>query len=394
MRRTLPLLFVCWLVGTAFADFQVNTVTVHSQTLPAIAMSGGRYFVVYQDDSTFQSDVYLAVADEELVFTETVLPYESDQTDQEAPDVAVGPDGAVYVVWADFHSGADYDIYLGISTDNGLTFGEPRQVNAESSGTQVEPTIAVDDAGLVYVAWADNYRTTARDYGVRWDIRLAVSEDDGVSFSEPERMNPLDDVFAVYPELAATPDGAVLTWFDFDNRIGARVTVDGGATWEEAVWLNGYGRADFPKVAADDAGNLAVVWNDATEDANGKDPNLVHNGSGRCYDVYIAVSGDAGLSWSTATRVNEELLLNQQYPTVSFLGEKMVVAWSDDRTVGDYTITGVIATPPWSWPLAGEQWDDYPEPTLRDRPDLAGDVLVWQDYRNGDWDIYAVRVEE
>lgn len=394
MRRAIALFFIFWLGGSASADVQVNTVTTHAQTLPAVAAGVDRYYVAYQDDSTFQNDVYLAIAGVDLAFTETVSPYAPDDADQESPDLAVGPDGTVYVVWTDYRSGTDFDIYLGISRDAGVTFSDPLRVNSETEGTQVEPTIAIDGAGVVYVAWADNDRTTDSDYGVRWDIRLAVSEDGGASFTDAARMNPPDDVFAVYPELAATPGGAVLVWFDFEERIWARVTADGGATWEEPALLNGSGPADFPKVAADDAGNLAVVWNDATEDVAGEDPTLVNNGSGRCYDVYIAVSADGGLSWSPSTRANDELLLNQQYPTVAFFQERMIVAWSDDRTVGDYTINGFTAVPPWVWPQVGEKWDDYPEPTLRDRPDLAGDVLVWQDYRNGDWDIYATRVGE
>ena len=64
------------------------------------------------------------------------------------------------------------------------------------------------------------------------------------------------------------------------------------------------------------------------------------------------------------------------------------IAWSDDREVGNYTIHGVQQFPGGPWPATGARYDEYPEITLRHLPDLAGPALVWQDYRNGDWDIY------
>ncbi|NLH50492.1 MAG: exo-alpha-sialidase [Myxococcales bacterium] len=395
MQRILLLLFACLYAGVAGAATLVNDVTLHDQTLPAIAVDGETVYVVWQDGSTFQADVRLAVSENGgLSFEPSVMPDEPAPFDQIAPDLAVAPGGDLYLVWADWRNEADYDLYLAVSEDHGASFAAPRLAPAAVSGTQVEPSIAVGDDGTIYLAWADNRRSTAEDSGIRWDVRAAVSRDGGLTFADETTLNPADDVFALFPEIAATTDGAVAVWFDLSRRIWARVSRDGGVTWDEPIRLDldEGARADFPRVAA--AGDrIAVVWNDAAESAAGQDPSLVYS-SGRCNDVYLALSEDGGLTWSTATRVNSELQLNQQYPTAAFDGTALLVAWSDDRSVGDYTIQGVVATSPWDWPAADTQWDDYAGVTLRDRPDLAGRALVWQDARSGDWDIHFSWIEE
>jgi beta propeller repeat protein len=392
-----------WLVLTvglwalpAFAEVQVNDVTAHNQTAPAVAADGDHVYVAFQDGATFQYDVRVAASDDGgSTFGSSVLPHAASAADQVAPDIAVGPDGTVYVVWADWRNLADFDIYLAASHDHAATFDPPVRVHDAQSSTQIEPTVAVDAAGVVYVAWADNRRTTAEDRGVRWDVHAAVSLDGGATFTPSVKLNADDDVFAVYPDLAALPDGAAVVWFDFSQRVWVRLASDDGAQWSPAVRLDADDGSisNFPRVAANANDVLAVVWNDGAESAAGQDPTLVY-GSDLCYDVYLATSDDGGASWSAPARANTELNLNQQYPAVSFDAANLVVAWSDDRLVGNYTIQGFVAAPPWTWPAGESQIDDYAGVTLRDWPDLAGRAVVWQDHRNGHWDIYFTTIEE
>ncbi len=136
---------------------------------------------------------------------------------------AVGPDGTVYVVWDEtfLTTGAvtSMRIWLARSTDGGATFSAPMLVanpvpevlhNAPyRHGTYA--TIGVGPTGRIFVAWADNRLGDA-------DILLATSDDAGVTWSSPVRVNddPLDkgtDQF--FPWLSVAPSGRVdIGWYD------------------------------------------------------------------------------------------------------------------------------------------------------------------------------------
>ena len=75
------------------------------------------------------------------------------------PSVAVGKDGAIYVVWTArvaAEEGNPTDIYLSASRDNGRSFALPVKVNDDkvpvSHGMH---SLAIDKSGQVYVAWLD-----------------------------------------------------------------------------------------------------------------------------------------------------------------------------------------------------------------------------------------------
>ncbi len=128
------------------------------------------------------------------------------------PSVAVGQDGAVYVVWtarvaAD--EGNPTDIYLSTSNDKGRSFTPPVKVNddkvAVSHGMH---SLAVDKSGKVYVAWLDDRNvkkeppppspTTAPADGEKpkhqhmkepnREVFFAISSDGGKTFSANKKI--------------------------------------------------------------------------------------------------------------------------------------------------------------------------------------------------------------
>ncbi len=379
---------VVWPI-TAMAQIPVNDITLHDQILPSAATDGEYVYIAFQDGSTFQYDARVTVsADGGMSFGPSILPYNPNEEDQEMPDLAVGPDGALYIVWADWRSRSDYDIYLAASLDHGQTFSPPLRVNAETRSTQVEPSVAVGSDGVVYVAWADNRRTTAEDSGVRWDVFAAISDDGGESFYGETALNNQDEYFAIFPEVAASAGGAVVTWFDLYPSIRAAVSYDSGQSWGESIRLDIDNNmlASLPRIAASENGVVAIAWNDSTDSDAGQDPDII-NYCGITLDVYGVISEDGGATWTPAFRVNEQPMLDQRNPALSFDGDELLIAWTDDRDVGDFRIRGVAAQPPHAWFLASRQWDGYESVAVRDWPDLSGRALVWQDYRDGDWDI-------
>ena len=78
---------------------------------------------------------------------------------QPAPNVTIGDDGKIYVLYQDTVD-EKTNIFLKTSTDNGQTFSEPVRVNLLDGNValdgRVAPTIQLGDNGEVYVAWANS----------------------------------------------------------------------------------------------------------------------------------------------------------------------------------------------------------------------------------------------
>jgi hypothetical protein len=180
---------------------------------------------------------------------------------------AVGPDGAVTVLYYDGDSAAEQEeapggdelvlqqpggaLYVVRSTDGGATFGSPVLVASvvrppstlPTSGFRifVLPTLAVDpNSGMLYATWNDYASNDS-------DVLLSSSRDGGANWSRPVRVN--DDTTGsdqFFPTAVVASDGSLhVTWLD---RRGDPANVryvpyyarstDGGATFSRNVPLS------------------------------------------------------------------------------------------------------------------------------------------------------------
>lgn len=190
----------------------------------------------------------------------TPLPPESPETTPH-PALTIDPDNVIHLAWADTSSGI-WDIYYTRSTDGGVTFSGPMQINAEATGAaRGHPTLAVGSDGNMHVAWGE-----MRDGD--WDIYYARSEN-GETFSSLTRVS--DDATGtdqVRPTIAVEQDGTVhLAWQD--SRAGdwdiyyARST-DAGDTFGANLRVNEETRSQQvdPVIGVDGRGHVHVAWAD------------------------------------------------------------------------------------------------------------------------------------
>ena len=96
----------------------------------------------------------VSILDTNNSFPAPTLIAQSMKAAQPAPNVTIGDDGKIYVLYQDTVD-EKTNIFLKTSTDNGQTFSEPVRVNLLDGNValdgRVAPTIQLGDNGEVYV---------------------------------------------------------------------------------------------------------------------------------------------------------------------------------------------------------------------------------------------------
>ena len=109
------------------------------------------------------------------------------------PSAAVGPDGTLYVAWADsrFSGGARDDIALSKSTDGGLSWSTPVKVNQTPVPVAAfGPAVDVSANGTVAVTYYDFRNNTADPSTLPTDDWIVYSTDGGATWGDEQRLTP------------------------------------------------------------------------------------------------------------------------------------------------------------------------------------------------------------
>ncbi len=118
-----------------------------------------------------------------------------------SPELAIDNNGRLYAAWAEYKScvddpnfeyqeyAYDYDVYVSFSDDRGVSWSNPVKVNDDNTdGDQGFPDIAVDNNGVIYVAFLD-HRDNQDE--AQYDVYLAYSLDRGLTFSRNIKVNDI-----------------------------------------------------------------------------------------------------------------------------------------------------------------------------------------------------------
>jgi hypothetical protein len=146
--------------------------------------------------------------------------------------VSVGPGGIIYVVWQDSRfSGGQHDgIAIAHSSDGGLTWSVPVQVNADHNVQAFTPTIHVRADGVIGVTYYDLRNDTSSPGSLLSDCWL-VTSGDGVTFRESHLSGPFDLDLAPnsqglflgdYESLASTASGFLPLYVQTDAATQVR----------------------------------------------------------------------------------------------------------------------------------------------------------------------------
>jgi predicted amidohydrolase len=268
-----------------------------------------------------------------------------------------------------------------------------REVAPAPSGHQTNPDATYDAAGRLYVAFTDTREGLARVY-------LTTSDDDGRTWSPARPVAP-GSGRQLRPSVAAGPAGQVaVAWQEprdgGPEQLLVAVSSNGAETFSAPVRVDSteaaQWEADLAYQPAGSAVAVAVVWTDFRE--------------GLAPKVRLARSTDGGRTWGASVRVDpgnavtDTVEGSQLQPTVAWGASGLAVAWIDYRE-RDWEVYAVVA-PASGAPLPDAAQVSPPSPveTLASDPQLAPGpgssmLLVWDDQRErrGHHDVRGARFD-
>jgi hypothetical protein len=358
-----------------------NDIEDGAQIEPSIAVDGaGNIYVVWKEYRNGENDIYFAKSTDggnSFSASKRVNDDGIGKT-QDQPSIAVDSAGNIYIAWRDSRDNYNWDIYFANSTDGGQTFSSNKRVNDFASSLQYEPSIALDSIGNIYIAWED-------DRNGDYDIYFSNSTDGGNTFSPSMKINDdSDGVYQYYPSVAGGGPGNVyITWMDpregsFD--IYFTRSVDGGDTFSTNKKINddvGSASQSSPSIAVDEAGKICSAWRDE------------RNGN---WDIYFSSSVTGGTTFSTNIKVNDDIGDAEQLgPSIAVDSEgNIYCVWMDQRN-GNLEIYFANSSDGGSTfsgdKMVGDAISSKRYPSIA-VDDIGNIYMAWDDYRNGIYDIY------
>jgi hypothetical protein len=306
--------------------------------------------------------------------------------DQQYPAIALDDSGNFVITWQDLRNG-NYDIYAQRYNSSGDSLGYNFKVN-DDTGTagQATPAIAMNASGNFVIAWTD--RRTGY-----WDIYAQRYNSSGTPLGSNFKVSNALYEYNGERDPAITMNGNgdfVIVWEDFGNilyhsDIYGQMYYSDGVPYGNTFKVNDdISAADqsSPAVAMNNSGNFIVTWQDNR-------PNFEYN-------IYAQRYNSAGTPQDSNFRVNDDTSgAWQTNPSIAASDGSFLITWQDYREGNpdiyfrEYHLSPV--------PLdSSYKLSDDTGTAGQSLPAVAYDglsdfVFVWEDDRKGNQDIYAQR---
>ena len=386
----------------------VSTESTADSWDPVITMNGsGHVHVAWWDETNYSG----SGEDDDIFYKRwnatigtwplTEVVSTESTSDSRHPTITVDGSGDLHIVWDDYTSGTDWDIFYkrwNATTGNWTT---TEVVSTESTSNSNNPAIMVDAAGHVHVIWHDltNYSDAGTDYDIfykRWNATTGI-------WTTTEVVSTESTEHSMYPTIIIDDSGHIhAVWHDWTDYDGADADDDifykrwnattGNWTITEVVSTESPADSAYPTIAVDGAKNIHVTWWDNTD----------YSGAGIDQDIFYKCWNATTGNWITTEVVSTESTNTSSDPTIAAdESGHLYVVWHDltnysdagtdydifykrwNVTTGNWTTTEVVST---------ESTEDSKNPTIE--VDNNGYVHVaWTDgtdYNNAgtDYDIF------
>ena len=315
-----------------------------------------------------------------------------DDYDQKFPDIHVDENGVIHTVWVRV-LGNSKNIYYSKSTNEGVSFSEPIRVNSESNHivayVGTGPRVR-SDGNSVYVLWPDS-----RDGYNNTSIYLNTSNDGGTNWQN-EVMVSDQPYFQLYSEMEVDGEGQLhLIYYNFGNSL---------------QFLNvRYAKMQLDGMILSESYPLGITHEEAEPcDCCAPDMSVADNG-----DVYVAYrnnvsnirdhyivkklanSAEFGAPYLMAEMNHYISYCPSSGPAIALEGDKLIAGFMSGNTTSSYLVTAnsteLSFTPPINLNEANSSstQQNYPSVALMDG---IGHV-AWVDFATGGGDIHYANVE-
>jgi Ca2+-binding RTX toxin-like protein len=329
-----------WLLAIALGtEFKVNTFTSDAQSGAAIAADANGDFVVtwqsyYQDGSG--QGIYAQRYNVNGVRQGAEFKINtSTLNNQQGPAIAMDADGDFVIAWSSYNGsqdGSSTGVYAQRYNAAGVAQGGEFLVNTFTTGTQSSPSVGMDSAGNIVIAWQSLGQDAGADGGIYARRYNSAGAAQGTEFL----VNSFTTGAQLQPDIAMNDFGDfVVVWVSFGQDgdsfgIYGQEYHAGGSTFGGEFLVNQIttGSQATPKVAMDEQGDYLIAWS-----FDGADGSL-----GGIKARFFEANQAPGNEF----RVNTFTTDQQVRPDVAAAGEgDFIVAW--DSNGQDGSSTGVYA---------------------------------------------------
>jgi RHS repeat-associated protein len=239
---------------------------------------------------------------------------------QDRPDMAIGADGATYLVWDDT---GQSDVFFSRRDPTTGAWSANQRVNDTSLRHQTNAAIAVDGSNNAYAVWQDtregNNQLDANIYFSKrsaatglWSANVRVNHD---TSGRPDQISPEIAVRSTGDAVAVWVDRRSNQWNVYSSRL-----VAGGSSWgtDLRVTDNTVSRKFTPDVAVGADGTAYAVWED---DRSGN------------MDIWFSTLPAGSSTWTANVKISDDPGTTAQYDAqigISAAGD-LIVIWQDDR---------------------------------------------------------------
>ncbi|MBI5474256.1 MAG: T9SS type A sorting domain-containing protein [Ignavibacteriae bacterium] len=361
----------------------------NSQDFPMITSDGAGGAIITWEDDRSNVEIYAQRINSAGVvqWTANGVAISTAANTQGHPMIDADGSGGAIITWEDYRSGTNFDIYAQRINSAGVVQWTANGVAiSTTSVAQGSPKIASDGSGGAIVTWHDGSAGGRDIYAQRINSAGVVQwTANGVAIATAAN-DQLSQMIA-----SDGSGGAIITWEDFRGGnydiYAQRINSAGVVQWTaDGVAISTAASAQTnPMIATDGSGGAIVTWEDLRSSN---------------FDIYAQRINSAGVVQWTANGVAiSSAASTQDYQGITSDGwGGAIVTWEDYRSgnhdiyaqrinsagVGQWTADGLAIAT-----AANNQ--DYPTITS---DGSSGAIITWSDFRNGtSYDIYAQKVD-
>jgi len=369
----------------AGSNFQVSEdVTSGRQWYSSVAMNANGDFVVTWQDERQSNDIYAQRYSSDGAVTGINFKVNDDNstTSARSPAVSIDGSGNFYISWY-AAEGSNFNLYAQRFANNGNASGSNFEVNDDQGdGWQLQPHTAANSSGNFVIVWQDSRNLYYDIYAQR------IANDGSLSGDNFRVNNDIGSANQFSPVNTVDGNGNfVIAWNDHRGGltdIYARRFDNEGNTLVPDFKVNddqGIAHHEYVDIAGNSSGSFVIIWRDTRSNGDA--------------DVYGQMFGNDGSAKGSNFRVNDDAGgVYQQNPAVAMdSAGGFIVVWQDDRNGNDdifaqrYAGDGTAIE-------SNYQISDDNSNAKQTKPDISVDAegsffVIWEDKRDGNQDVFV-----